>query len=148
MKKTLSGLDLTVSILDKMATMPSDEEHSLKEVEAYVKKYEIQQTLKECIVQLCISKPDKPFAFLRDYFDRLDKVCSFAYFFLLSQPRLQRCWLLRSESVTLVVNIDMSHAMAHGYWVVELWLVCVAAQTFACFFVTIVIQSSLDITVL
>ena len=60
-----------------MATMPSDEEHSLKEVEAYVKKYEIQQTLKECIVQLCISKPDKPFAFLRDYFDKLDKVSSY-----------------------------------------------------------------------
>ena len=59
----------------KMATNAVDtEEHSLKEVEAYVKKHDIQQVLKECIVQLCISRPDNPYGFLRDYFDRLEKV--------------------------------------------------------------------------
>ena len=58
-----------------MATNAVDtEEHSLKEVEAYVKKHDIQQVLKECIVQLCISRPDNPYGFLRDYFDRLEKV--------------------------------------------------------------------------
>ena len=51
-----------------------DEEHSLKEVEAYVKKHDIQQVLKECIVQLCISRPENPYGFLKDYFDRLEKV--------------------------------------------------------------------------
>ena len=51
-----------------------DEEHSLKEVEAYVKKHDIQQVLKECIVQLCISRPENPHGFLKDYFDRLEKV--------------------------------------------------------------------------
>ena len=57
----------------KMATN-TDEEHSLKEVEAYVKKHDIQQILKECIVQLCIGRPENPFSFLREYFERLEKV--------------------------------------------------------------------------
>ena len=50
------------------------EEHSLREVEAYVRKHDIQQILKECIVQLCIHRPDNPFSYLREYFDRLEKV--------------------------------------------------------------------------
>ena len=54
--------------------MASGDEHSLKEVEAYVKKHDIQQILKECIVQLCISRPENPFAYLREYFERLEKV--------------------------------------------------------------------------
>ena len=57
-----------------MATIPSDEEYSLKDVETYVKKFDVQQTLKECIVQLCIAKPDKPYSFLREYFEKLEKV--------------------------------------------------------------------------
>ena len=55
----------------------TDEEHSLREVEAYVKKHDIQQILKECIVQLCISRPESPFSFLREYFERLEKVGGF-----------------------------------------------------------------------
>ena len=51
-----------------------EEEHSLKEVEAYVKKHDIQQILKEAIVQLCISRPENPFTFLKDYFEKLEKV--------------------------------------------------------------------------
>ena len=57
-----------------MATLPSDEEYSLKDVEAYVKKFDVQQTLKECIVQLCIAKPERPYSFLKDYFAKLEKV--------------------------------------------------------------------------
>ena len=51
-----------------------EEEHSLKEVEAYVKKHNIQQILKEAIVQLCINRPESPFTFLKDYFEKLEKV--------------------------------------------------------------------------
>ncbi|ELU09591.1 hypothetical protein CAPTEDRAFT_147569, partial [Capitella teleta] len=51
----------------------NDEDYSLKEVEAYVKKHDIQQVLKECIVQLCVSRPDKPFRFLREHFERLKR---------------------------------------------------------------------------
>ena len=52
----------------------SEEDLSLKEVENYVKKHDVQQVLKECIVQLCISRPDNPFSFLREYFEHLEKV--------------------------------------------------------------------------
>lgn len=52
----------------------SEEEQSLQECEQYVQKHNIQQLLKECIIQLCTAKPDRPMTFLRDYFERLEKV--------------------------------------------------------------------------
>ena len=52
----------------------SEEERSLRECELYVQKHNIQQLLKDCIVQLCTSRPDRPMAFLREYFERLEKV--------------------------------------------------------------------------
>ncbi|KAJ1129431.1 hypothetical protein NDU88_007801 [Pleurodeles waltl] len=51
----------------------SDEERSLRECENYVQKHNIQQVLKDCIVHLCTSKPDKPLAFLKEHFERLEK---------------------------------------------------------------------------
>lgn len=52
----------------------SEEDYSLKEVEVYVKKHQVQNVLKECIIQLCLSRPEKPFTFLKEYFERLEKV--------------------------------------------------------------------------
>ncbi|MGH0136073.1 UNVERIFIED_CONTAM: hypothetical protein FKN15_019031 [Acipenser sinensis] len=51
----------------------SDEERSLRECELYVQKHNIQQLLKDCIVQLCTSRPERPMAFLRELFERLEK---------------------------------------------------------------------------
>ncbi|KAK6312487.1 hypothetical protein J4Q44_G00181510 [Coregonus suidteri] len=51
----------------------SEEERSLRECELYVQKHNIQQLLKDCIVQLCTSRPDRPMAFLREHFERLEK---------------------------------------------------------------------------
>ena len=53
-----------------------DEEQSLRECEAYVQKHDIQKILKECIVQLCVSRPDNPISFLREYFQKLERVSS------------------------------------------------------------------------
>lgn len=64
----------------------SEEERSLRECEQYVQKHNIQQLLKDCIVQLCTSRPDRPMAFLREYFERLEKVCACndLFFFFIS----------------------------------------------------------------
>ena len=51
-----------------------DEEQSLRECEAYVARHNIQQILKDCIVQLCVSRPDNPASFLREYFQKLERV--------------------------------------------------------------------------
>ncbi|KAE8283514.1 cAMP-dependent protein kinase type I-alpha [Larimichthys crocea] len=51
----------------------SEEERSLRECEQYVQKHNVQQLLKDCIIQLCTARPDRPMAFLRDYFERLEK---------------------------------------------------------------------------
>lgn len=71
----------------------ADEEQSLKECEAYVQKHNIQQLLKDCIVQLCVNKPDNPLTFLKEYFERLEKVSTLVdiYFakFLNSQFSLE-----------------------------------------------------------
>ncbi|NXE75133.1 KAP0 kinase, partial [Cochlearius cochlearius] len=51
----------------------SEEERSLRECELYVQKHNIQQVLKDCIVQLCTVRPERPMGFLREYFERLEK---------------------------------------------------------------------------
>lgn len=51
----------------------ADEEQSLRECEAYVQRHHIQQILKDCIVQLCVARPDQPITFLRQYFQKLEK---------------------------------------------------------------------------
>ncbi|NWU62143.1 KAP0 kinase, partial [Pterocles burchelli] len=51
----------------------SEEERSLRECELYVQKHNIQQILKDCIVQLCTVRPERPMGFLREYFERLEK---------------------------------------------------------------------------
>merc|ERR1712128_200488 len=56
----------------KMATN-MDEEQSLRECEAYVQMHDIQKILKECIVQLCVSRPHNPVTFLREYFQKLER---------------------------------------------------------------------------
>lgn len=64
-------------IEDKMATSSSsnlEEDESLKGCEVFVQKHNIQQILKECIVNLCIAKPERPMKFLREHFEKLEKV--------------------------------------------------------------------------
>lgn len=59
-----------------MATSSSaiEEDDSLKGCEIFVQKHNIQQILKECIVSLCITKPERPMKFLREHFEKLEKV--------------------------------------------------------------------------
>ncbi|XP_067859577.1 cAMP-dependent protein kinase type I-beta regulatory subunit isoform X1 [Heptranchias perlo] len=56
-----------------MASSNMEEDESLKGCEVYVQKHNIQQILKECIVSLCIAKPDRPMKFLKEHFDKLEK---------------------------------------------------------------------------
>uniref|UniRef100_A0A8D3CBX7 cAMP-dependent protein kinase type I-alpha regulatory subunit n=1 Tax=Scophthalmus maximus TaxID=52904 RepID=A0A8D3CBX7_SCOMX len=56
-----------------LASSISEEEQNLRECEQYVQKHNIQQLLKDCIIQLCTSRSERPMAFLRDYFERLEK---------------------------------------------------------------------------
>uniref|UniRef100_A0A8C4EZW5 cAMP-dependent protein kinase type I-alpha regulatory subunit n=1 Tax=Dicentrarchus labrax TaxID=13489 RepID=A0A8C4EZW5_DICLA len=69
----------------------SEEERSLRECEQYVQKHNIQLLLKDCIIQLCTARPDRPMAFLRDYFERLEKEEA-------QQMALQQKSSLRSDS--------------------------------------------------
>ena len=54
-----------------------NEDQTLKECEAYVSKHNIKDLLKDCIVQLCLKKPENPISFLRQHFERLEKVIIF-----------------------------------------------------------------------
>lgn len=54
------------------------EEQSLRECEHYIQSHGIQRVLKDCIVQLCVCRPDNPVQFLRNYFQKLERV-RFAY---------------------------------------------------------------------
>lgn len=44
----------------------------MRECENYVQKHNVQQLLKDCIVQLCINRPENPVTFLKEYFENLE----------------------------------------------------------------------------
>jgi len=52
----------------------SQEEQCLRKAEEYVKEHDIQRIVKDCIVQLCMHRPDNPYSFLRQHFASLEKV--------------------------------------------------------------------------
>lgn len=52
------------------------EDQTLKECESYVNKHNVKELLKDCIVQLCLKKPENPISFLRQHFEKLDKIIS------------------------------------------------------------------------
>ncbi|KPU78220.1 uncharacterized protein Dana_GF24284, isoform C [Drosophila ananassae] len=49
------------------------EEQSLRECEHYIQTHGIQRVLKDCIVQLCVRRPENPVQFLRQYFQKLER---------------------------------------------------------------------------
>lgn len=67
-------VNVFVSHCSAMAALDSLEEQSLRECENYIQTHSIQQILKNCIVQLCVRQPDNPISFLRQYFQRLERV--------------------------------------------------------------------------
>lgn len=56
-----------------------EEEQSLRECENYIQTHGIQRVLKDCIVQLCVIRPDNPVSFLRQYFQKLERVSALNY---------------------------------------------------------------------
>lgn len=63
-----------------MASKKQDgDAEALRQCETYVEKHNIQAILKDCIVQLCIKKPDNPHRFFREYFEKLEKVFLFSF---------------------------------------------------------------------
>lgn len=58
-----------------------EEEQSLRECENYIQSHNIQRVLKDCIVQLCVARPDNPVSFLRQYFQKLERVSLLGYIF-------------------------------------------------------------------
>eukprot|EP00118_Oscarella_pearsei_P024927 m.307137 g.307137 ORF g.307137 m.307137 type:complete len:386 (+) comp41945_c0_seq1:251-1408(+) len=49
----------------------ASQDSSVREWQDYVERHEIQVILKDCVVKLCLAKPENPFPFLRDYFTKL-----------------------------------------------------------------------------
>ena len=49
---------------------------SVQECEDYIEQHGIQGILKECIAKICQERPGKPYAWFRDYFEKLEKVSS------------------------------------------------------------------------
>lgn len=51
----------------------SAEDQTLKECESYVGKHNVKDLLKDCIVQLCLKKPENPISFLKQHFEKLER---------------------------------------------------------------------------
>ena len=54
--------------LGKMATT------TMQDCEDYVEQKGIQGILKECIAKICQERPDNPYKWFREYFEKLEKV--------------------------------------------------------------------------
>ncbi|KAF6082597.1 protein kinase cAMP-dependent type I regulatory subunit beta [Phyllostomus discolor] len=52
---------------------PLEEDESLRGCELYVQRHGVQQVLRDCIVHLCVAKPERPMRFLREHFEKLEK---------------------------------------------------------------------------
>jgi cAMP-dependent protein kinase regulator len=83
-----------------------DEEQSLRECEAYVARHNIQQILKDCIVQLCVVRPDNPVSFLREYFQKLERVS-------LSIMADGLPTIIQSFSLSFVTSLSKTHTHSH-----------------------------------
>jgi cAMP-dependent protein kinase regulator len=59
-----------------MVDNTSSSEQTVRDCEAYIAKHDIQNLLRDCIVQLCLKKPSNPTQFLASYFDKLDSQTS------------------------------------------------------------------------
>jgi cAMP-dependent protein kinase regulator len=59
-----------------MVDNTSSSEQTVRDCEAYIAKHDIQNLLRDCIVQLCLKKPANPIQFLSNYFDKLDSQTS------------------------------------------------------------------------
>ena len=78
-----------------------DEEQSLRECEAYVQKHDIQKILKECIVQLCVSRPDNPISFLREYFQKLERVSKIHRIFICGVSVVRRQFQISQQAIEI-----------------------------------------------
>ena len=70
---------------------------SVQECEDYITKHEIQKLLKECIVKICQERPGNPYKWLREYFDKLDRVSCLQWFNI----KMRVLWLLQIASFFL-----------------------------------------------
>ena len=60
----------------------SNEDQTLKDCEDYVGKHHIKDLLKDCIVQLCLKKPEHPITFLKHHFEKLERVIALLHFWV------------------------------------------------------------------
>lgn len=51
-----------------------EEQQCLLECENYIQSHGVPAIIKGCIVQLCVNKPENPVSFLRQYFQKLERV--------------------------------------------------------------------------
>ena len=72
---TLNGTNGHSQSSSNSAPAAADDQ-TLKDCETYVSKHNIKDLLKDCIVQLCLRKPENPVGFLRQHFEKLEKASS------------------------------------------------------------------------
>lgn len=54
-----------------------EEQQCLRECTEYMQRAKIVPVMKDCFVQLCLDQPENPVSFLREYFQKLERVKSF-----------------------------------------------------------------------
>ncbi len=53
---------------------------SVQDCEDYIEQHGVQAILKECIAKICQTRPERPYRWLREYFEKLEKVGSYCMY--------------------------------------------------------------------
>ncbi|ESO00933.1 hypothetical protein HELRODRAFT_185745 [Helobdella robusta] len=46
---------------------------NIEDIEGYVRHFDIHNHMRDCIIQLCVNRPENPFSFIRDFFEKINK---------------------------------------------------------------------------
>ena len=79
----------------------------MRECENYVQKHNVQQLLKDCIVQLCINRPDNPTTYLKEYFENLEVKVGTLVFVLTANRERYKLFKLSNLTNIILSNNTM-----------------------------------------
>lgn len=92
------------------------ENDNMKEIEAYIRSHDIQQLLKDSIIQLCLHRPENPFGFLRQHFEKLDRVSCVNFLMEILEIWFSNLKVIKVKMLWYMDGIFVKHFVKMTFW--------------------------------
>lgn len=101
-----------------------EEQQCLRECTEYMQRSNIVPVMKDCFVQLCVDQPENPVTFLREYFQKLERVSRLFSFFLMHAHSSLSLNATKFKELSSVFvrgrfNIILSRPIRAYYWLIS-----------------------------